>query len=61
MGLNHLEAADDNVRATLQRSEASLRLLAAQLPALVWTTDTDLRVLSVMGAAQLRAGRAPAW
>ncbi len=46
------KTTDDQVRATLHRSEAGLRLLAAQLPALVWTTDADLRITSVVGAEQ---------
>ncbi|NTU78032.1 MAG: PAS domain-containing protein [Chloroflexales bacterium] len=54
-------AADDQVRAALQRSEASLRLLAAQLSAIVWTTDAALRVTSVVGATQLQPGRPPEW
>lgn len=51
-------AADDQVRAALQRSEASLRLLAAQLSAIVWTTDAALRVTSVKRLEELERLRA---
>ncbi len=33
----------------LRESEARLRLLIAQMPAILWTTDTDLRITSVLG------------
>lgn len=34
----------------LRASEAKLRLVTAQMPSILWTTDTDLRVTSVLGA-----------
>lgn len=40
----------------LRESETKLQLIAAQLPAHVWTTDTDLRVTSVLGAGLARLG-----
>ncbi len=33
----------------LRASEAKLRMLMAQMPSILWTTDTDLRVTSVFG------------
>lgn len=59
--LHHSETTGNHVRETLKRSEASLRLLAAQLPALVWTTDGALRITSVIGAEQVRPERPPDW
>lgn len=53
--------ADEQVRTMLQRSEASLRVLVAQLPALVWTTDTEMRITSVIGAARIQPTRPPEW
>jgi PAS domain S-box-containing protein len=55
------ERANAQLREILHRSEASLRLLAAQLPALVWTTDASLRITSAVGAAELRPGRPSEW
>ncbi len=34
----------------LRASEAKLRMITAQMPSILWTTDTDLRVTSVFGA-----------
>jgi signal transduction histidine kinase len=41
-------------------SDVALRLVVEQLPALVWTTDANLRITSVIGADQLRPKRPPA-
>ncbi len=40
----------------LRESEAKLRLITAQMPAHLWTTDTELRVTSVLGAGLERVG-----
>jgi len=48
-------------RARAHRSEASLHLLATQLPALIWTADTNLRITSVVGAEQARPEHPPEW
>ncbi len=47
--------AEDALRA----SEAKLRLITAQLPAHIWTTDSELRVTSVSGAAVTQLGISP--
>jgi PAS domain S-box-containing protein len=44
----------------LRTSEATLGLLFAQLPALVWTTDCHLRVSSINGTGLPRLGWTPA-
>lgn len=47
------EELEERVReraAELHRSEARLRMVTDQLPAIVWTTDTELRITSSMGA-----------
>jgi PAS domain S-box-containing protein len=38
------------VEATLRESEARLRLMMKQMPAVLWTTDRDLRITSSIGA-----------
>jgi two-component system, cell cycle sensor histidine kinase and response regulator CckA len=43
-------------RAALQRSEATLAALLSQLPAIVWTTDRDLRLTSASGAVAEELG-----
>jgi two-component system cell cycle sensor histidine kinase/response regulator CckA len=53
--------SDANVRSSLQRSEASLQLLAAQLPVLIWTTNHELRITSIVGAEQVQPERPPEW
>ncbi len=45
--------------AALRESEATLRLINAQIPAHIWTTDADLCVTSVLGAGLARLGRDP--
>jgi len=40
----------DERAAELHRTEARLRMVAEQLPAILWTTDTDLQITSSMGA-----------
>lgn len=53
--------AGGSVRSSLHRSEASLQLLVAQLPVLIWTTDSELRLTSMVGAEQVRPERPPEW
>lgn len=43
----------------LRQSEARLRVLVEQLPAVLWTTDTELRFTSSVGAGLLRLGLKP--
>jgi PAS domain S-box-containing protein len=43
----------------LRESEARLRVLVEQLPAVVWTVDTDLRFTSARGAGLTRLGLKP--
>lgn len=43
----------------LRQSEAKLRMIVEQAPALLWTTDTGLRVTSVSGTALTQIGREP--
>ena len=45
--------------ARLRESEARLRVLIEQLPAVVWTVDTDLRFTSALGAGLARLGLKP--
>ena len=40
----------------LRASEATLRLVTSQVPAHIWTTDTDLRVTSVLGTGMAQVG-----
>ncbi len=47
--------AEDRVR----ESEARLRVLMEQLPAIVWSVDTDLRFTSSLGAGLARLGLKP--
>ncbi len=51
----------DSKRAeeTLRASEARLRLIVEQMPALLWTTATDLRFKSLEGAALVALGLNP--
>lgn len=44
---------------TLRASEAHLRLLVGQLPAVLWTTDRELRLTASSGAALASLGRTP--
>ncbi len=44
------------MEAALRANEEQLRLLAAQLPAYVWTTDTELRLTSVLGTGLAAVG-----
>lgn len=39
----------NRLRAELQSSEQRLRMMAEQLPAMLWTTDADLRITSLRG------------
>ena len=41
---------------TLRDSEARLRVLVEQLPAILWTVDSDLRFTSALGAGLTRVG-----
>jgi len=43
----------------LRESEARLRVLVEQLPAILWTTDTELRFASSVGAGLSRLGLKP--
>jgi len=45
--------------ARVRESEARLRVLIEQLPAVVWTADTDLRFTSALGAGLARLGLKP--
>ena len=45
--------------ARVRESEARLRVLIEQLPAVVWTVDTDLRFTSALGAGLVRLGLKP--
>jgi PAS domain S-box-containing protein len=45
--------------STQDASEARLRLLLEQLPAIVWTTDSELRYTSASGAGLAAIGRQP--
>ena len=54
-----LRAADRATAATLRENEARLRLIVEQLPAIVWTTDRDLRITSMAGEALTRIGVEP--
>ena len=45
--------------ARMRESEARLRVLIEQLPAVVWTVDTDLRFTSALGAGLARLGLKP--
>jgi signal transduction histidine kinase len=45
---------------TLAQREAHLRMVQEQLPALLWTTDLELRYASIMGAGLRGLGLAPA-
>lgn len=48
---NRSDAGDPALMEHLRRSEHRLRLLLQHLPAVIWTTDTDLRVTSIDGPA----------
>ena len=41
------------------QSEARLRVIIEQLPAVLWTVDTDLRITSALGAGLARVGITP--
>jgi two-component system, cell cycle sensor histidine kinase and response regulator CckA len=45
--------------AALRNSEARLRVLVEQLPAILWTVDSNLRFTSALGAGLTRAGVHP--
>ncbi len=47
------------IEQELRTSEAKLRLITSQMPAHAWTTDTDLRVTSVMGSMLAQLGVDP--
>ena len=48
-----------SAQETLRNNEARLRVMLEQLPAVVWTTDTELRFTSSVGAALLDLGLKP--
>jgi len=64
-----VDAVVDPVRGTpiilrqaqveLRRSEARTRMLLEQVPAVVWTTDTDLRMTSMAGREMAELGMTP--
>ncbi len=54
--LGRLRAADHRVAETLRASETRLRLLLDHLPAIVWTTNLDLHVVSMTGDGLTRLG-----
>ena len=47
-------SADRELIREIQESEARFRLLADQMPADVWTTDTDLRLTTALGSLDQR-------
>src|SRR4029077_9397863 len=54
--LSELSRAQD----ALRDREARLRLMVEQIPAILWTTDKDLRFTSALGAALKKVDVAPA-
>jgi signal transduction histidine kinase len=54
--LGRLRAADRRSAETLRASEARSRLLLDHLPAIVWTTDRDLLLISMTGDGLARLG-----
>jgi len=53
--LVHLRDVTEGKKSELLlKTSASLRLLLAQMPAVVWTVDRDLRLTSIRGAAEQR-------
>ena len=51
---------EKQVEESLRRENLRARSMLEQIPALVWTTDTDLKVTSVTGTALERLGMNPA-
>ena len=51
----YFRAANDEVASetALRESEARLRLLASEVPAILWHVDKDLRILSIEGSAAM--------
>ncbi|MFP4012420.1 MAG: sensor histidine kinase [Spirochaetaceae bacterium] len=49
---------DEEVR---RRNQQRLRLVTEQLPAIIWTTDTDLRITSITGRGSARIRRTGGW
>ena len=52
-------ARSDGIRREERRREAHLRLLTEKMPAIVWSTDTDLRFSSCLGAGLEGLGLRP--
>lgn len=57
----HIALAIERKRAEekLRQSEARLRVLIEQLPAVLWTVDNELRITSAVGAGLARLGLKP--
>jgi len=53
------DARSDGIRREERRPEAHLRLLTEKMPAIVWSTDTDLRFTSCLGAGLEGLGLRP--
>src|SRR5947209_347793 len=53
-GSSHLpsERSADGQQQALRTSETRLRLLTSQVPAILWTTDLQLRITSSTGSAR---------
>ncbi len=54
-----LRSERESAGHALQEKEDTLRLVASQMPAVVWSTDRDLTITSSMGAALAALGQRP--
>jgi PAS domain S-box-containing protein len=54
-----LRESRQEARDVLQEKESTLQLVAGQMPAVVWSTDTSLTITSSMGAALGAIGHRP--
>lgn len=54
-----LKREREEAGATLEEKESHLRLVAGQMPAVVWSTDRDLKLTSSMGKALGAMGQRP--
>ena len=54
-----LRESRQEARDVLQEKESTLQLVAGQMPAVVWSTDTSLTITSSMGAALGAIGQRP--
>jgi PAS domain S-box-containing protein len=58
--LDHVDACErSHTEEALRASEARLRLLVEQIPAILWTTDRELRITSSTGAGLANLGLRP--